>query len=300
MLAAPDASLGPAGRPTPRRLELLADWIELAALQEDVELYRHNVTDMLSESYFVSGQDDAASNVAEAWRLLRRRQRIVGKSYPFELDDDFIARRDLNENITYGFLLVLAAPEFLSEFNFGTANAFRNLFELVTVEAVRNSLPGWDVYWCGATSKEMRAAGGVVHYVAQILRTAVRDDTFFRTAQDGGLDFIAVWSGADQRSARPALWGQCASGLKWQDKFQEPNFALWSDAIRVLPRAVRAFAVPFSLDDHTFTDAAVKGEAWVLDRLRIASAVHHPGIEKLSGTLREWVWRQLARLPLDT
>jgi hypothetical protein len=300
MLAAPDSSLGPAGNPTHRRVELLADWIELAAAKENGELYRREIEALLVEQYFVKDQDDAARNVSDAWRVLRRRKRVVGEGYPFELTNKYIFPQDRDNKITYIFLLVLSAPEYLSGFSLGKGGAFRNFFELVTVESVVQALPGWDVYWCGATSKDMKTAGGIVKYVAKILSTNIRDVTYFSSAQDGGVDFMAVLKAGDQRSARPALWGQCASGLDWEKKVQEPNFAHWADAVRVLPRPLRVFAVPFAFGRRTFTKTAIKSEGWVMDRERISANLFCPTTEKLAEMLRSWVTRQMNALPQAT
>jgi hypothetical protein len=297
MLVAPDASLGPAGQPTHRRIELLADWIELAALADDVELYRHDVVGVLKDSYFVKDQDDAQSAVAQAWRVLQRRQRTAGSAYPFDLNDDYILQDRPKDRSAYCFMLVLAATEYLSGYRFGSGGAFRNLFEIMCVEAVSRLLPGWEVSWCGATAQDMRAAGGIVPYVARLLRTQVKDPTFFKSAQDGGVDFLAVWTGADQRSARPALWGQVASGQDWDSKLKEPDFDLWMDAIRVLPAPARAFAVPFAFDQHTFTFAAIKSTGWILDRERLAAALPKPSDAKLEKSISEWLDTQLKRLP---
>lgn len=297
MLVAPDTALGPAGQPTERRVELLADWIELAALADREELYRLKAVDVLEESYFTSSQDDAKSCVAQAWRVLQRRKHNIGAAYPFIIEDDYVLLDEDAQDVAYCFMLVLSATEYLSGFNFGNGNAFRNLFEIMCVEAVQRLLPGWSVAWCGATAKDMKAAGGIVNFIAGHLRTEVHDTTFFNSAQDGGVDFLAIWAGRDDRSARPALWGQVASGQNWDTKLTEPNFDLWKDAIRVLPAPSRAFAVPFAFDKFTFKKAAIRSTGWILDRERIASAFEVPPEAKLAESILDWLNKQVGRLP---
>ena len=185
MLTTPDSSLGPAGAPTPRRIELLTDWLELSALIDDVEIYKENVADILVECYFASDQDDAHSIVAQMWRTLARRKRNVGTNYPFEVTSDYVCGVP-EEGVFYRFMLILSAPEYLSVYSIAPGDVIRNTFEKVTVESVTKMLPGWDVKWCGATSAEMRDIGGVIAFVANLLSTQTRDETIFATHQDGG------------------------------------------------------------------------------------------------------------------
>jgi hypothetical protein len=296
MLATPDTSLGPAGRPTPRRIELLTDWLELSALLEGVEIYKENVADILVECYFAVDQDDSHSIVAEIWRTLRRRERNVGAQYPFELTQDYIAGTP-GADVVYRFMLILSAPEYLSGYSIDPSDSIRNTFELVTVEGIAKMLPGWEVKWCGATSEEMRSAGGVISFVAGLLSTQVRDETYFTTHQDGGLDFIAIWKADDTRAAKPALWGQCATGLNWLSKVTEPNFNLWKDAIRLVPDPVRTLAIPFSLDRTTFTNQSVAGRGWIVDRERLARFVDTIESAEVATEIQQWVDAQYKALP---
>lgn len=276
---------------------MLADWIELAAYLAQEEVYRENAVAMLEDSYFVRDQDEARREVSSAWRALEKRVRHLEAAYPFDLSEEYIVPSD-RPAVPYRFMLVLSAPEYLDKYSHGKAGAFRSLFEIMSVEAVRGLLGGWSVVWSGALSAEMKAADGVVPYVASLLRTKVHDATFFHSAQDGGVDFLAVWKGIDDRSARPAIWGQCASGADWLDKLQEPNFNRWQDAIRVLPDPVRAITIPFSLDQYTFTEAAIAGRGWIVDRLRIASGLDGTLEARLQAQIEAWIIKQMAKLPL--
>lgn len=298
MLANPDSSLGPAGQPTDRRIELLTDWLELSALLHGVEIYKENVADILVECYFASSQDNSHSIVAEMWRTLGRRKRNVGDGYPFELTRDYILGVP-DSHIIYRFMLILSAPEYLSGYSIPASDPIRNTFELVTVEGISKMLPGWEVKWCGATSAEMRDAGGVIAFVAGLLSTQVRDETCFETHQDGGLDFIAIWKVADSRAAKPALWGQCATGLNWRDKITQPNFDLWSDAIRLVPDPVRALAVPFALDESTFKLHSVAGRGWIIDRERLAAFVDAVEDNEVATSIKYWIDAQYKTLPRE-
>lgn len=295
MLATPDTSLGPAGRPTPRRIELLTDWVELWGILEKVEIYKENVADVILECYFATDQDDAHSIVAQIWRSLTRRKRNIGAGYPFEVTNDYLIALDTDE-VAYSFMLVLSAPEYLSGYSIDPSDGIRNDFEKFTVQGIRSMLPNWDVEWCGATSADMKAAGGIIAYVANMLSTQQKDSSCFSTNQDGGVDFLAIWKSIDGRAAKPALWGQCATGLNWKGKVREPDFKLWADAIRLVPDGLRALAIPFVLDQTTFTKTSVRGGGWIVDRERLAKHINTINCPDLASRIGDWVERQIPQL----
>jgi hypothetical protein len=297
MLASPSAALGGPGQPTSRRTELIADWIELSAYVEEVEIYRHNVRDRLTEAYFTVDEDDASRAVNDAWRALRRRSKAIGASYPFDIARNAVTLKTAPEP-PYLFFLVLSSPEYFSGFSLSRGGGFRNVFELVTIEAVRQLLPNWEVSWAGATSREMKSAGGVAPYIARLLKTKIRNRLQFANAQDGGVDFIAVVISGDGRAAGPALWGQCATGMDWDQKLEEPSFNRWNDAVRILTEPVRAFAVPFAFDVNTWDDAAVRSRGWILDRERLARALPLPLDPKLTALITAWLEKETTRLPI--
>jgi hypothetical protein len=297
MLTTPSAALGGVGQPTPRRTELIADWIELSAYVEGVEVYRASVEDRLKDAYFVADDDDAARAAASAWRVLRRRARALSAQYPFSVESDHIIIKDDCDS-RYLFLLVLSSPEYLSGFSLSRGGGFRNFFELITIDALKELLPNWNVYWMGATSTEMKAAGGVVSYLGRLLKTKVLNRKHFASAQDGGIDFLAVQDSQDARPAGPAFWGQCATGLNWTEKLEEPSFDLWRNAVNVRTTPVRAFAVPFALDAENWDYAAVRSAGWVLDRERIVRALSNPSDARLVAAITKWLDSERARLPL--
>ena len=136
---------------------------------------------------------------------------------------------------------------------------------------MKATLPGWDIHTTGWSSiAEDVGKGAIVDMVGQWVLAKTWDPSVFPNANDAQVDIAAVRQFGDTRSAFPVILGQCATGVTdWKSKASRPNLDRWHLAVQFSSKPTRLFAVPFSLDDHSFWEATVECRGLVLDRTRL-------------------------------
>jgi hypothetical protein len=160
-------------------------------------------------------------------------------------------------------------------------------------------LPEWNVYTTGwsAIAKE-EGKGAIVGKVGGWTAAKQFDTSVFPNANDAQVDIAAVRHFGDARSAFPVMLGQCATGVTdWKSKACRPNLDRWHKAVQFSSHPTKLFAVPFSLDDHSFWEATVECSGLVLDRTRICMAL--PSVsEPLGLAIGDWLGKATQTLPL--
>lgn len=265
---------GPASQPTVRRLELFADWIEAQSFLQGSYLSQPDLVDRLENTALVKDSDDAWLLVGDAFATCRTRRKQMGVSYPFNVAGDHIEWIDESKT-AYIFCLFASLPEQLKGLRQTYPTNFRDIFEEIVAESLRQSMPYWSVY---ATGWSATAAGGknaIVQSVAGWIRAKHYDLTVFPNANDAQVDIAIVRSFADERSAFPVFLGQCATGVTdWKQKASRPNLDRWTTAVQFSSNPLKMFAVPFALDDVNFWKATVECKGLVLDRSRICTPLN--------------------------
>lgn len=291
---------GPANRPTNRRTELFADWIEAQAFLAGVgnSISKHELVDRLELTSLVVDSDDAWTLVGDAFSACRNRRRQMGESYPFAIAGDAF-ELDHEDRHAYLFCLLVSLPEQLQVLRTAYSTEFRDIFERIVFEAVRAAMPNWQVYMTGwSTIAEEAGKGAIVDQIAKWVLAKIQDKSVFADANDGQVDIAAVRPFGDARSAFPVLLGQCATGVTdWKSKASRPNLDRWRIALQFTCHPTKLFAVPFSLDDKSFWEATVESAGLVLDRSRICRALPTVSAD-LERALRDWMEKARQVLPL--
>lgn len=291
---------GPATNPTVRRTELFADWIEAQAFVAGVGagVSKPDLVDRLEGTSLIKDSDDAWTFVDDAFRVCRNRRRQLGDAYPFAVAGQSI-EYESEDRLPYIFCLLVSLPEQLKELRTSYPTEFRDIFEELVVEAMQTSLPGWNVHSTGWSSiAEDVGKGAIVDKVATWALAKSWDATVFRNANDAQVDVAAVRPFGDERSAFPIILGQCATGVTdWKSKASRPNLDRWAFAVQFSSKPTKLFAVPFSLDDHSFWEATVECAGLVLDRARLCEKLPKVS-DDLTVRILDWLGQAKAHLPL--
>jgi hypothetical protein len=291
---------GPATRPTVRRTELFADWIEAQAFLAGpgISVSKPDLVDRLEGTSLVKDNDDAWTFVDDAFRVCRARRRQLGDAYPFAVAGQSI-EYESEERLPYVFCLLVSLPEQLKGLRKAYPADFRNIFEGLVVEAMRATLPGWEVHPTGWSSiAEEVGKGAIVNKVGTWALAKSWDETVFPNANDAQVDIAAVRPFGDARSAFPIILGQCATGVTdWKSKASRPNLDRWSLAVQFSSKPMKLFAVPFALDAHSFWEATVECAGLVLDRTRLCLKLPKVS-DGLAEQITEWLGQAKAQLPI--
>lgn len=289
---------GPPHKPTVRRLELFADWIEAQAflLGAGAFVSKPELVDRLEESSLVGDSDDGWRLVDDAFAVCRARKKQIGASYPFSLAGGNIELQD-PDAIVYLFCLLVSLPEQLKTLRTSLPVDFRDIFEAVVHEALSRALPGWNVYMTGWSHIADGGKSVIVSRVADWVLAKQKDEEVFPHANDAQVDIAAVLSFGDGRSALPVILGQCATGVTdWKQKASRPNLDRWHAAVQFPTHPTKLFAVPFALDGKSFMEATWESRGLVLDRARICA--HLPvATPQLGARICEWMKKPEVRLP---
>ena len=126
-------------------------------------------------------------------------------------------------------------------------------------------------------------------------------DLVSKHKKDDGLDIVCYRNFADGREAVPTYFLQCASGNNWREKVETPNPEIWHKYLDSAVKPRTGIVVPFVLEDRELIDAATRGQAIVLDRLRMLDVVHSKKLrlsDSLGAEIIDWVRIRADKLPL--
>ena len=272
--------------------EVLATWVELCALVEDDGFApRGHVFDTLKDSnLFEDGAADsttetsASAKTAEIWWVLRRRERLMGESWPYVLAEESLTRRDgcqkFEQVASYATMLLIeaAAKGWFRALTIEKNDKVRTLFEGI-VAASLGRLCGGQASRFGAPfpSEWPKGFPRRVEHLAGIFGLSSKDEEVAKLTspkqQDGSLDIVARWKIGDEEAASAYLLVQCATARRWQsEKLGEPKMSTWRELVRWNGPTYKVLAVPFSVrgKDELYRASADHEWAIILDRFRIA------------------------------
>lgn len=300
------------------RSQVIASWLELAALaDDDGAAYRGDALESMRDSQLFadsSAADDrkegdssdphsAAGNLAQAWAVLRSRERDLGSNWPFCLSDDALTRRpgrkQLDQVCAYAAMLLIEAASL--KWYLGLAikagDPIRHWFEEIAVACMRRFSNGVTVrFGAPFPSSWPPSFKERVKHLANLFELDARDSEIVRYSstaqQDDSLDIVTRLRVSDELEGVPYLLVQCATGANWSThKPAQPTIELWDKYISWNGPRLKALAVPFSLREKgELASASVRHlDALVLDRQRLAGALPDDLIEDgLRQNLTQW------------
>jgi hypothetical protein len=207
---------------SPFRIEELADWLELTALEAADS--NAGAGDLERELKRL-GQRDPHDLLGNIFLEVDRREKASGKgAYPFDREDSSIELKDKPRNFpAYIFCLALSYYKWTVR-----TRAPENpwlLFEELAYYSAKNYLGG-DALVFGTSSRQGGKANNRFESSVNELAKKLGEGEGFRpqrkfSAKDSKLDLVA-WKGfPDSRPSQIILFGQCAAGANWAGKLTE-------------------------------------------------------------------------------
>ena len=287
----------------------LADWVEASLLFAESEISISDIVNILIEEQICNeGSQDFAHEIVEtglAEIALRKRRGGIPTEVILEGNRIHTTVGWPTHPIRAFFVmlsLLTIYPEWAKNFfNFSVQG---HLFEQVVEEICLALFSGWKVYRTGWSPDNTNDLHKIVKDLCERLhmKGAINlANSINKNKKDDGLDIVCYRNFADKREAVPTYFLQCASGKDWHAKVQTPNPEIWYKYLDSAIKPRTGIVVPFVLEDRDLIDAATRGQAIVLDRLRMLDVVHSNKLRlsnSLSAEIIDWVRIRADNLPL--
>jgi len=301
-----------------RDLQPLADWVELCAIVgppgevSQVDVYRMlGEEESYRDSYRddpLAPEDDVMLALAEdVWSLLSARESLLGRAYPFTVDDDLLlrSRKSWRDTPSYTAMLLIASLlQYPPDIQVCSVDGFtfRQLFEKIVQASGRGLFggpsvrfgvppePGWPT---GFRERVKKLADEMALDLGNI------DAQTHSREQDRTLDVCSRLSFGDDGPGSIAVLTQCATGKNWKDKRGEPSLAEWRSMFVWEEQLVRSIAVPLWIGKRREYGSLHRHfDAMILDRPRLLSGRPDRFLDKAARkSVRQWCEAQIKRLP---
>jgi hypothetical protein len=310
LLQIPDGLTAPHPDDATREIEIAADWLEASVLFSRERVTKPETADLLTDVSIFTDHTAATRFVDDVWTTLRSRRLQQDGAGPFDFDyqDMHLCVKSWSSAPAHAFCLFLSydRPKDKKGSKSKQSESYvdqGDLFERIVAAACTGLWPSWRVHRTGWSKSSPQQLNNVVKSVAAVLCGNVGNIGLWNTkgAKEQGLDLIWFRPFGDQRGCFPAFLVQCASGKHFKDKLHEPKEGIWEDLVKLVPRSLprKAFATPFSFGKTDFERYAIEGRCFLLDRMRLLSAVQ---LERgwidasLAKDLRAWIRPRISRL----
>jgi hypothetical protein len=282
------------------RSQVIASWLELTALSEDdgAALRGDALESMRDSSLFPDTSEDqgkesdssdpnsSAGVLAQAWTVLRSRERALGPSWPFLLSEESLTRRpnrqQLEQVSAYASMLLIEAAslKWYARLAIQPGDDIRVWFEEIAVVCMRKLSNGLTMrFGAPFPAGWPRTFAERVKFLANCFELDVREPEIEKFAsseqQDDSLDIVSRLCINDEFEGVPYMLVQCATGANWSThKPAQPNIPLWDKYISWNGPRLKTLAIPFSLREKgELADASVRHlDALILDRQRLSGS----------------------------
>ncbi|MBU8975490.1 hypothetical protein JI752_004990 [Lysobacter sp. MMG2] len=276
-------------RPGEPRIARDADQIELTALRSVFA-----VVDDAARDEIVSGELDDLSEieaseegriawqqqdirqeelVGEAAQEIKRRIKMMGDAYPFDLAGNRLTYRASGTGF-YEFCLVVAQTTNITT---GPNTALPRTFERAVTGLVKTYFgpAAWALHtgFPRTPSTRFKAAMAPLNYYGYEWnwqpQAGLPDDP--TAEKDETVDFVIRSDFLDQRAGNLYVLGQCACGNDWDTKITDPNehqISKWFNPPWIV-NPIKAFTTPFMLGDESLRETAQRSKGMVFDRARL-------------------------------
>ena len=244
---------------------VVADWLELSALLYDFD--DEGVTIHECVSYFLEQQVYDSQEFCNAFfefvfSEIRARRQILQSQYPITVDENQrLVSAPWVDTPALSFCLLLSVAPFYSGYSEWVHGNYVDqgaLFERLTEAALTHWFPEWEVTrtgWCGGGGIALATLlGDMASATIEIVRTEAAD-VLTGAEKDLGVDIAAVRRFPDGRASLPVIFAQCASGENWITKLATPDTSRWKQLLTLTHSPLKAFSLPFRLDDRDYANS---------------------------------------------
>ena len=283
------------------------DWVEACVLFDEKELSTTDIVDLMLEEEIYASQDFAREFIADVWGEIRRRASLFSSPTNVRVDGErVVCDADWTADPAYAFCLALSLAKGFPDWAAAYGADYTEqgeLFERLTVESLEALMPHWKVFRTGwSVTQKNKLAAVVKDLVQRIFEVsgAEVDNWLATSANEAGLDLVLYREFRDATAGIPLFLFQCASGLNWEDKLEEPNLGAWQNIISFASKPTKALSMPFCIAGIELRHAAMKIQGPLFDRYRILGARSNPGSwpsASLEEKLLDWIWPRVSALP---
>lgn len=253
-----------------------ADWAELFVLLSGDQLSVPAIVDILGEGNIYHNQDFATDFAESILAEVRRRITPLGDAYPLEVSTDIIIPRPDTPDVAATFCLLLSLGPSYSGWSDqfgGNYTEQGELFEMLSVEALRHWFPTWNITRTGwGGGQKSTSLDELVEQIASVcLEETIKgwQEWLPRMAKDVGLDVAAARPFGGKIGGIPIMMWQCASGANWPTKLATPDTKAWARVISLTHTPLRGFATPFTIPLEDFSYRRNQAHSVLLDRPRL-------------------------------
>jgi hypothetical protein len=273
--------------------EGLADLIELDLLLAPTAGVAADVARERASTLGPAATADLAMNV------MQRRQRVLGDAYPFVVKQVGITRKVSDDTVAYEAMLAMSHRLAPLRSTVGSLHEAAELFEQLTVGAVRSLLGDGAQALRFAWPSELGRPSdfpGAIRWLADRMGVPVGSAYRPPRRQDGGVDVVGWRPFPDAQPGFPICLAQCTLERDFVHKSTDIDLRVWSGWLGFDIDPTCALAIPYTVE---------KAEDWremasrviVLDRLRLAGLLVGQGPPP---GLRDWITGQLEGMREET
>lgn len=288
--------------------QCVCDWIESSLIFSDDEISKSDVVDILIENTIYDDQDFCREFVDTVWNTLESRIGTINSPITISFTAERISRQnEWTADVPYSFCMILSCslwyPGWARGFG-GGYNAQGELFEKFVVESMSKHFPMWTINRTGWSATNVARLGTVVNGIIDVMSEIEGETALWvhSKANEMGLDVFGYYTFNDNRPGMPVYFLQCASGKNWVDKRHTPDLKIWRNIISFASKPVKAFAIPFALDDKEFRQSCILVDGLFLNRYRLLSPYNidrNWPSQELIDSITAWLTPRANSLPLD-
>lgn len=219
-----------------------------------------------------------------AWfNTLFYRQKLYGKSYPFEISDKVIKRKSNKQSDQQKLYLYFLLCSHLNLFDKSTRIILTSSFEMVSFNAFKNLLPERaEVHVFGANplNKEGKFKDGSLWQkmnklsseLNEVLDSRLNENNYKRNTGDGGLDLVGWIPTGDSLPSSIIYFAQCACTEEdWKSKQHDASHETWSQRISFKNYTNNNIFIPFCFrqSDSTWFKIEDIHSSFLIDRKRL-------------------------------
>lgn len=287
-------------------ISVVSDWIECSILLEGEETSINEVVDYLCDSSHCANQEIGHEIVNAAWSDIQRRISWIGAESGLEIDDSWIRRqRDWRDAVAHTFCVILSlAPKYSWwSSTFGRDYTEQGeLFELLTQHSLQTQLGDtWTIMRTGWGGGIPISFEDVVQRIANAIFEEPYPEPMWINEQQKelGLDLLCYRTFVDSRPSMPVYMLQCASGGNWKEKLHTPKLDKWKKVINFHNFPIKAFAIPFCVEDRDFYSSSIDIGGVFVERCRLLSANQYDRAwlpDDVNQRMRDWLDPRVSEL----
>ncbi len=196
---------------------------------------------------------------------------MVGASYPFEVDANYVKLAQNENTLSYLFLLTLCASEPLrSEKRQGQVEI---MVDMLVLDALASYLSGGSlgVHFGWPTSGNRPPAfPAAIEWLANQLGLKLGKGKLRAARQDGGVDVVVWRPFKDRREGFVTILAQCTIAVDWPEKAKDIVIDLWRGYIDFGKDPIACLAIPWVIPQpFEKWDELRRTVHFVLDRIRL-------------------------------